>query len=478
MPFRFLTADKHHRHTSLFGEILDWLLAPLLILWPLSMAIEYSLAYSIASTAYDRELRDRAIALSRHVVQEDGQARSRIFKAAEDILRADQTDDVFFQVRGLDNAVIAGDNDLPAVDFSPELEPGTVYYRDDVFRSRDIRVAYLFAQIHGLTGAVLIQVAETDLKRSRLASDIIGRVLAAQFILLPLALLLVWFGLSKGMQPLNELADKVRSRRPSDLSPVDPLGAPEEVRPFLHSINDLMGRLDQSLRAQQRFVADAAHQMRTPLAGLKTQAELALRQLDAVGVEHAMRQIAVGADRASRLINQLLSLARAESDIPPGLERFDLDVLARDTTRDWVAKAMEKRIDIGFESAGSPCYVEGNALLLREMLNNLIENAITYTPAGGRVTVRVSAAESLTMEVEDSGIGIAPDERELVFERFYRVLGTGAEGTGLGLAIVRSIAEVHRARVSLEQNPGGRGTVARVVLPRSKAPAQSLRPAA
>lgn len=477
MPFRFLTAEKHHRHTSLFGEILDWLLAPLLILWPLSMAIEYSLAYSIASTAYDRELRDHAIVLSRHVVQEDGQIRSRIFKAAEDILRADQFDDVFYQVRGPENQVIAGDPDLPAVEFSPDLEPGIVYYRDDVFRNREIRAAYLFAQIPGITGAILVQVAETDLKRSRLASDIIGGVLAAQFILLPVALLLVSFGLSKGMQPLNDLTDKVRGRRPSDLSPVDPLEAPEEVRPFLHSINDLMSRLDQSLRAQQRFVADAAHQMRTPLAGLKTQAELALRQIDAADAQHAIQQIAVGADRASRLVSQLLALARAESDTPPGLERIDIDIVVRDATRDWVTRAMKKRIDIGFESAGVPCLVDGNPILLREMLNNLIENAITYTPEGGRVTARVRAGDAIAIEIEDNGIGIDPSDSELVFERFYRVLGSGAEGTGLGLAIVRSIAEAHFAGVTLMPARSGAGTVARVVLPRSRASTRPLRTA-
>jgi len=303
-------------------------------------------------------------------------------------------------------------------------------------------------------------------------------VRSAQFLILPLALLMVSLGLAKGIAPLNELRDKIRSRRPQDLSPIDPAEAPEEVRPFIHSINDLMERLDASLRAQQRFVADAAHQMRTPLAGLKTQAELALRQRDALGIEHTMRQIVVGADRAARLVNQLLALAHADSDVPALMARLDLDRLTLESARDWVARAMEKRIDLGFEAAQGPCYVEGNDVLLRELLSNLLDNAIRYTGAGGRVTARVIAGDAITLEVEDNGIGIESVDRERVFERFYRVLGTETEGSGLGLAIVRSIAEVHRAQVMLDTNPKGRGTVVRVVFPRSRAEPQPLRSAA
>lgn len=478
MPFRFLSNEKHHRHTSLFGEMLDWLLAPLLILWPVSMAVEYSLAYSIANTAYDRALRDRVIALSRHVANEAGDPVLKIFAAAEDILRSDQVDEIYFQVRGRDNEWLAGDRDLAPVEFSADLEPGVVYFRNDVHGQREIRAAYMFAQVSGLAGAVLVQVGETDGKRTRLASDIIGGVLAAQFLLLPLGLLLVWFGLSKGIRPLNELADRVRARAPSDLSPVALAETPEEMRPFVNSINDLVARLEQSVRAQQRFVADAAHQMRTPLAGLKTQAELALRSRDAAGVEHAVRQIAVGADRASHLVNQLLALARAEGEAPIAQGRLDLEVLVRDTAREWVARAMDKQIDLGFESSGTPCWIDGNPILLREMVGNLIDNALKYTPTGGRVTVRLVRGEQITFEVEDNGIGIDAADREFVFERFFRVLGTGTEGTGLGLAIVRSIAQMHGARPAMRSPAEGRGTVAVVSFPHSTARPRSLRNAA
>ena len=473
-----LGTEKHHRNPSLFGEIADWIIAPFLILWPISMAVEYSLAYSVASAAYDRELKDSVVALSRQISYESGRIRLDMPPSALAMLEARGKEDTLFQVRGLNNEIIGGDRNLAPVDFHAEFDPQTVYFRDDHAGNHDVRVAYMFAQTHGLTGAVLVQVAQTDDKRVLLASDISSAVFAAQFVILPLALLMVWFGLSKGIAPLDDIREKIRDRKPEDLSPIDPAEAPEEVRPFILSINDLMKRLDGSLKAQQRFVADAAHQMRTPLAGLKTQAELALRQRDGPGMEYTIRQIAAGADRASRLINQLLALARADSDAPPPLERLDLERLAQETTREWVARAMDQRIDLGFEGAGNSIFVEGNPVLLRELLNNLIDNALRYTGAGGRVTVRMAVAEAVTLEVEDNGIGIEPAERDLVFERFYRVLGTDAEGSGLGLAIVREIAELHHASVVLDGNPHGRGTVVRVVFPGSKAQAQPLRSAA
>jgi two-component system sensor histidine kinase TctE len=474
----FRQTEKQHRQTSLFGEILDWMLTPFLVLWPISMAIEYHIAYSVASSAYDRELKDSVVVLSRQLTFDGKRLQFLMPPSAIAMLQARGSEETLYQVRDLKNELVAGDASLPPVEFSAEMEPRSVYFRDDHANNEDVRIAYMYAQVPGLTGAVLVQVAETERRRVRLASDISSAVLSAQFLILPLALIMVSLGLAKGIARLNELRDKIRSRKPQDLSPIDPAEAPEEVRPFIHSINDLMARLDASLRAQQRFVADAAHQMRTPLAGLKTQAELALRQRDALAIEHTMRQIVVGADRAARLVNQLLALARADSDAPAFMARLDLDRLTLEVAREWVSRALDRRIDLGFEAAQGACYVEGNEVLLRELLANLLDNAIRYTGAGGRVTARVIAGDSVAIEVQDNGIGIESADRERVFERFYRVLGTETEGSGLGLAIVRSIAEVHRARVALDPNPQGRGTIVRIVFPRSRAEPQPLRTAA
>ncbi len=456
-------AGSLHRQTSVFGEIVDWLLVPLLILWPISMAIQYFLAYTIANDAYDRELRDSVVAVAKQLSYADGHVAINTAAAAAAILRADAQDRTFFQVRDQRNEVVGGERALPLVDFQPELAPEQVYFRDDRLPGYEVRLAYMFAQVPGMPGAALVQVAETVEKRTALASQIIGDVLTSQFLFVPIALGFVWLGLTKGVEPLNELTEAIRGRPPADLSPIDALRAPEEVRPLVRSFNELIARLEGSLRAQQRFVADAAHQMRTPLAGLRMQAEIAMRQRDGVELNHAIRQIVASADRASHLVNQLLALARADSDAPPPFTRLDLDRLVREVAQDWVPRARAKDIDLGFEGAGRRAPIEGNAVLLREALDNLLDNAVRYTRSGGHVTARVVADGVVTLEVEDDGIGVEESERERVFERFYRVPGTDAEGTGLGLAIVRSIAELHRASVRLAANPKGRGTIARAV---------------
>ena len=479
MPFRAFATPKQHRQPSLFLEILDWMLAPLMILWPISMALEYSMAYSVANTAYDRELRNELVVISRQITYGNGRVTLPPSAAAWRNLKSDEFSESTFQVRGLDNEVIEGEQALPNVEFQPDMEPERVYFRNDTLHQREVRVAYMFAQVRGLTGAVLVQVAETEEKRSLLASRIIGGVLAGQFVLLPLALVMVWLGLSKGIAPLEEMRNTIRGRKPHELSPIDPTDAPEEIRPFIDSINELMRRLSLSLQAQQRFVADAAHQMRTPLAGLKTQAEIALRQHDLEGIEQSMKLIAVGADRASRLVSQLLALARAESPAQAPMQRLGMHDLAEEVARDWVAKAQDKSIDLGYEpvAGAEAAMVEGDAVLLKEMIGNLIDNAIRYTRAGGIVTLRLGlSGESVNIDVEDNGIGISEGERDLVFERFYRVLGTGSEGSGLGLAIVRGIAELHHGSVNLLPAPAG--TVFRVTLPRANARMMRLHRAA
>lgn len=473
-----MASDRQHSQKSVFGEIVDWTLAPLLILWPISMALQYFFAFGIANNAYDRELRDSVVGVAKQLSFDGSRIAIEERAAAAAILRADDDDLTFFQVRDARNAVIGGEGAIPLAEFTPELAPQTVYFRDDFLPGHEVRVAYMFAQVPDMPGAVLVQVAETIGKRGRLASEIIGDVLAAQFLIVPLALLFVWLGLTRGVAPLNELTQAIRERKPYDLSPIDESEVPEEVQPLVGSFNELMERLAASLQAQQRFVADAAHQMRTPLAGLKMQAEIAMRQRDPLNLQHAMRQIVASADRASHLINQLLALARADVDAPPALAPVDLDALAREATREWVSRAHEHEIDLGFEASPRPAWIDGNPVLLRELLNNLLDNALRYSRPGGRVTVRVHADEKVVLEVEDAGIGIDDAERERVFERFYRVLGTETEGSGLGLPIVRGIAQLHRAQAGLASNGSAPGTTARVSFPRVEPGAPELRSAA
>jgi two-component system sensor histidine kinase TctE len=456
---------RSHEQRSLFGEILDWMLAPLLLLWPMSVALTWLVAQSIANEPYDRELgqltrdvagRIGALASAEALVRQ--RARAEIEQAIARLLKADDGDRIFVQVLGPRGELVAGDADLPVPAELP-APGGELRFRDDSVRDERVRVAYQWLPPSG-GGGPLVQIAETLDKRSHLATEIIKGVILPQFVILPLAVLLVWLALARGIQPLAELQRRIRRRASTDLSAIEQRDVPEEVAPLVGAINDLLQRLDQSIGAQRRFLADAAHQLKTPLAGLRMQAELAERELDAgrgdpQALKHALQQIALGSQRAAHTVNQLLAMARTE-DRQQALRRQPTDVaaLVRDTVRDFVPRAMDKRIDLGYEGPGSDQQVLAPAqpVLLRELVRNLVDNALQYTPDGGTVTARVVRdpfGQVMVLQVEDTGPGVPAAERELIFRPFYRALGTQVDGTGLGLTIVREIAQQHGAEVTV-----------------------------
>ncbi|MBL8504178.1 MAG: sensor histidine kinase N-terminal domain-containing protein [Rhodocyclaceae bacterium] len=455
---------------SVFGEILDWMLMPLLLIWPLSVILIQNVANGIADDPYDQALAENARTLARLVAYADGRVRLNLHPQTRSFLRTDEEDAIYYQVLGFRHELVAGDLALRWVEPPLKIEIEKVYFRDDEINGEPIRVAYLYLLPKPGAPPVMLQVAETRNKRNALAGRILSGVTLPQFAVIPLAVLLVWIGLGRGIEPLNRLSRTIRRRLPTDLSPIPTAGVPEEVKPVVHSFNDMMARLEQNLQAQQRFIGDAAHQMRTPLTGLKMQTELALTETDPENMRILLRQIAESADRAAHLTSQLLSLARAEAshDKSQSASLVDLEGLARQVTLEWVPRAMEKKIDLGFEGTGWPLQISGNALLLRELIVNLVDNAVKYTPPEGRVTVRSRASEFAILEVEDDGPGIVEADRELVFERFYRVLGNEAPGSGLGLAIVREIADLHLGSVQLKPSPSGRGTLAQAVFPRRR----------
>ena len=463
---------------SLFGEIVDWMLAPLLLLWPMSIGFTFVVARTLADAPFDRALIDHVnVVLPRIVVSEDRVAAGGTMELRS-LLPPGQESTLFFQVTTADGELLAGEHDLPPPGLYDFPAPGVIKLRNDVRRGDEVRIAYTYVASpeDTLNGAfpVLVQMAETLGTRDALANEIIKGVIFPQFIILPIAVGLVWFGLSRGLAPLKAMQRGIRDRRPDDLSPVGTRGAPEEILPLVDAFDDLLKRLNDKISSQKRFIADAAHQMKTPLAGLRTQAEIALRETDPEQLRRSLEQIALSSQRTAHLISQLLSLTRMENlrDATP-MEELDLAPLCRAVTGDWVPTALDKRIDLGLESDDMPAPIAGQAILLRELLNNLIDNALRYTPTGGSVTVRLDSGKAgVTVEVEDTGPGIPEGERELVFERFYRVLGTRVDGSGLGLAIVREIADQHGARVTIHD--GGTpsapvGTLIRVVFPRLSA---------
>ncbi len=461
---------------SLFGEILDWMLAPLLFVWPLSIAFTHYFANNVANFPYDQALREHVAAIARQVKLVGGKPVLTLPASARALLRADETDSVYFHVVTQDGKLLAGDKELPMPSELPgdASLSGEIYLRDAEYNGQDLRFAYTWLADPTLPRErwIVVEVAETTEKRTQLANKIVASVILPQFVIIPLAVMLVWFGLSRGLRPLTRLRQTIEAREPADLSPIATRRVPEELEPLVEAFNAMLERMKKNVEAQQRFVADAAHQMRTPLTGLKTQAQFAIRETDPEALRHALRQIAVGVDRAGRLVNQLLTLARTEGGEPAQQrhEPLDLAALIRDVVEDWVMVAIEKGIDLGYE-ADNDAMIMGNAFLLRELAKNLIDNALRYTPRGGHVTCRILNNQvSVVLEVEDDGIGISEEQAELVFERFYRVDDAMTEGSGLGLAIVQEIAMQHGSRASLRPNPQGRGAVARVVFAAWQAP--------
>jgi two-component system, OmpR family, sensor histidine kinase TctE len=317
---------------------------------------------------------------------------------------------------------------------------------------------------------VLVQVAETLEKRSTLATEIVKGVMLPQFVIFPLAVFLVWLALVRGIKPLSELEDRIRARKPNDLSPIDDKTVPLEVAPLVSSVNDLLARQKQSIAAQKRFLADAAHQLKTPLAGLRMQAELALREgAQEVDLKQSLKQVSRSSVRATHTVNQLLALARAEASgqsVP--MQTCDLAALTVQVVQDCLPRAMEKRIDLGYEGVqpgaqsdpaqSCDAAVLGNPTLIKEMVRNLVDNAINYIGASdahpGVITARVLAdpfGKIVLLQVEDNGPGIALAERDLVLQPFYRTLGQEADGSGLGLAIVAEIALQHKASLTLDE---------------------------
>ncbi|HEY5762493.1 MAG TPA: sensor histidine kinase N-terminal domain-containing protein [Rhodocyclaceae bacterium] len=446
------------------------MLAPLLFVWPISIAITHYFATQVAGFPYDQALRDHVGAIVRLVRIDNGVPQINLSTSARALLRSDEVDFVYFHVATRDGNRLIGDREFPFANdiLSQPDEPGTTHFRDAVIKGRDVRVAYQYLADPSITRDrwVLVEVAETLEKRNQLTNRIVASVILPQFIIIPLAIVLVWFGLSQGLKPLTRLRRRIERRPANDLSEIKSLGVPEEIGPLIAAFNAMIARMQKNVAAQHRFIADAAHQLRTPLAGLKAQAQAARREPDPAVIERALENLVAGVDRANRLVTQMLSLARAGGgDQALPMEDVTLDSLIRDIAAEWTPRMLDKGMDFGFET-NAVAVVTGNAFLLREMFNNLLDNALRYTPDGGRITARVTLhGDFVIVEIEDSGIGIPELDAEQVFEPFYRADNAGPEGSGLGLAIVREIALLHRADVSLRPVAEGGGTVARVVFP-------------
>ncbi|HMJ49925.1 MAG TPA: sensor histidine kinase [Burkholderiales bacterium] len=443
------------KKNSLQYLLLSSLLLPLLALLVIGVIGDYFTALRPAVAAYDENLLSTALALANNAKIVDGRITLDLPPAADQVLRTDKYDRIFYSVHGPNQELLAGNKELrlPTV----EMGPNKPIYYDANVAGEAVRVAAM--RVSKEDTDLIVQVAETTIKRKRLIGQILITMLVPEILFAAAAIALVWFGIKRGLAPLDRLRAEIASRAQNDLRPVAMENAPLEVKPLVQDINNLIGRLGNLLNTQKRFFSNAAHQLRTPLAGLQVQVELAVAQAASPELKHTFKQIRMATVRMTHLVNQLLTLARADPGDRPvdSLRPTDLCDIAGRAASEFEAQAFAKNIDLGFELG--PAQVFGEPLLLYELLSNLIDNSIRYTPNGGYVTVRCGTVEDQAfLIVSDSGSGIPTAEREHVFERFRRVEGTPGEGCGLGLAIVKEIANSHGASVEIATPSTGRGT--------------------
>lgn len=471
---------------SLHRHLLLWLLLPQLVLWLAAASFTYQLADSYANRAIDASLSTASRALARQVKPSGSGLYIDFPRAAQDIIEADPDDRVFYMVSTPPGEFILGNSQVPAPPPLDEPRLGQPYLYDgkvrdpggDGRREVNVRVVALYLAYGepGKPQRMLVQVARSRASREELARQILIDTALPLSGLIVLMSLIVWGGIRGGLAPLARLRSVVESRAPNDLAPIRLEAAPEEVRGLARALNALLAEVRENVDSQKRFISDAAHQLRTPLAGLKSQTELALASA-AVSADpelHArLQRVHESATRSAHLVSQLLALARAEPEaaMAQSRTRFDLQRLARDVAAEQVPRALAAGIDLGSEdtedgpSADVPLHVLGNAMLIREALVNLIDNAIRYAGRGASITVGVHAQGALAvLFVEDTGAGLPEADRERVFQRFARATHEG-NGCGLGLAIVREIVERSSGSVVLEGvQPHGLRAVVRLPL--------------
>jgi two-component system sensor histidine kinase TctE len=430
---------------SLRAHLLRLLLPPIAALLALGAVVAYFPTIEPATQAYDQALVDIGLALGNHIRVTPSEYRFELPAAVEQVLRTDRFDNIYYRVMSPSGLEIAGDVELPA-------PPGDAMAHNTVYNGNKVRVVSVQAPCG--RSACTVLVGETMVKREHLARDILLQSLFPDFLIALATLVIVWFGVKRGLQPLARLSDEIKARSAGDLRPIDAAGAPEETRPLVGALNGLLDEVSAASRKQQRFLADAAHQLRTPLAGLQAHTELALAQPIPEACRAQLEEVHQATIRTARLANQLLALARAEPGARSVTSAVDLKSVAEGEADAWVRQSLARDLDLGFELEGAP--VVGDAFLLREALSNLVHNALEYSPRGGRVTVRTGRRNGHSfLEVEDDGPGIAREERDRVLERFYRVPGTPGTGSGLGLAIVREIAASHAANISIVDGAAG-----------------------
>lgn len=447
------------------SQLLKWLLYPLLFVLVLDSAIGFGLAARFSTDAYDKALIEIAHELSLQVRKNETGIYLDLPEVARRLLLQDPQDKIYFELYDQAGEKITGDS-LPKPTKEPLIVRGNIELYDANIDGEKVRIV----QLPRLDpGSVLLRVAETYVKREEMTRDIITIVVLPQILLILLVSVLVRFGVAKGLLPLKQLQRSIAEKSHRDRRPLDETNVPSEVIPLVTSINALLNRLDQVLVSQSRFIADAAHQLKTPVSALNAYVELIERSKTPAEREAIILQLKRAVERMSRLVSQLLAFA--ENDVtqarPSEFHSIDLNAFIFDICAGWVSQSLKKSIDFGFEQSETPVIIQGDKSRLQDLFDNLIDNALLYTPANGRVTVRINARPLPSVTISDDARVILDDEKALIFERFHRLLGIG-NGSGLGLAIAKEVATAHNAIISIHRDDiDGTGNAFSVVFSKS-----------
>lgn len=442
---------------SLRRKLLRWLLVALSALVAVGILTDYFMALEPAREVYDQHLLKLVYNLERSLPNDPAQWHEAYPKIERTLLSSEQDSyDVakaaIFDLRG---QFLAGVADLPIQFPSVDNKP---YFYEAKYQGDPIRVV----AIKSPTLDAVLYLAETTYKRNRLVQKTLIHMIVPELIFAIFSIVVLWVGVGRGLQPLAQIRAQINARSETDLSPMDEGKAPVEVREIIVALNSLLARLDHSLKLQNQFLANAAHQLRTPLAGLQMQLELSSEQSPEERMQSHERML-VSTRRIVRLANQLLALARAEGEGEVNkFTEMDISKAIEAMATEWLSRADAKSIDLGFDL--HPAKVWGSQWQIQEMLANLVDNALRYTPMNGNITVRCKQQQEVVIEVEDNGSGIPLDQRENVFNRFYR-LDEGPEGCGLGLAIVHEIVRHHGGQITLATAAHGEGVLVRIKLP-------------
>jgi two-component system, OmpR family, sensor histidine kinase TctE len=444
---------------SLKRQLLLWLLLPQLLLWLVGGTLAYRIALSYAEKGIDQSLTQSLRSLARQVKPVGSGLLIDFPRAAQAIMEEDPQDKVSYMVSSPPGQFVLGNAKLPEPPaavmqrMQSSTEPQLYQTMIDMPASeaRPLRIATLelpFGEA-GSPQRMRVQVAKSLAVRERIARELVFDMLVPLLLLGAVLGVLVYAGIARGLLPLARLQDKLQARSSSDarsatpFSPIALQQAPQEVHSLAGAVNQLLAAVQRSVSQEKRFINDAAHQLRTPLAGLQAQLDLALTERDPRALQERLQKVNAGMQRATHLMHQLLQLARSEADVP--MQPLDAAQLARNIAQDAAPAALAAGVDFGFEGPpdGAPLMIQGNALLLVEAITNLIDNAVRYAGRGATITLRARRdVRSVILEVEDNGPGLSPDECLKVFERFYRASETPG-GAGLGLAIVQEIAHRH-----------------------------------